>query len=108
VATVGLSKANEMLFTGDRITAKEALEWGFVGKIVPKGEALTESLLLAEKIAGNPPMAVKACKKAVAFLPRRDIEAGLLYETELFAERFAGREQKEQMNVFLNKQKRKD
>lgn len=40
--TIGVTKAKEMLFLGSSISAQEALAYGLVNKVVPKGQALAE------------------------------------------------------------------
>ena len=52
--------AAELLLTGDHIDAQRALQLGLVGHVVPDGEALTKALEIAERIAANGPLAVKA------------------------------------------------
>ena len=60
---VGWSKACEMAFTGDLLSAQEALACGLVSKIVPKDELLPAAHRLARRIAANPPLAVRATKR---------------------------------------------
>jgi enoyl-CoA hydratase/carnithine racemase len=60
---VGLSRAMEMSFTGDTIDAQAALACGLVSRIVPEGELLAAARALAEKIAANPPRAVRMTKR---------------------------------------------
>lgn len=58
--------ALEMLFTGEPITADDALKWGLINKVVPAGPgnpALEAALALADRIAGNAPLAVQASKR---------------------------------------------
>ncbi|CAN5747842.1 crotonase/enoyl-CoA hydratase family protein [soil metagenome] len=55
--------AMELLFTGDPITANEALEWGLINKVVPDGTVLDAALELAERITVNAPLAVSASKR---------------------------------------------
>ena len=59
---VGREKASELLFTGDIIDAAEAKEIGLVSRVVPQADLLPTALAIAEKIAANPPQAVKALK----------------------------------------------
>ncbi len=54
------ARAMEMLLTGDLITAAEALELGFLNRVVPRAELLETATEIAEKIASNGPLAVKA------------------------------------------------
>src|SRR5258705_9591613 len=45
--------AAEILLTGRHVTAKEALAFGLVGRLVPKGEALAEAMKVAGEVAAN-------------------------------------------------------
>ena len=60
--TVGMSRACELLFTGDVIDAKQAAEWGLVSKAVPADTLMDESLALATRIAQQPPHALRLAK----------------------------------------------
>jgi enoyl-CoA hydratase/carnithine racemase len=60
---VGFSKACEMALTGDAIDAKEALACGLVSRVVPDAELMTEARKLAQRIAVNPPHAVRMAKR---------------------------------------------
>jgi enoyl-CoA hydratase/carnithine racemase len=62
---IGLSKAMEMLLTGEFIDAQEALRVGLISRIVPGDQLMKEARLLAEKIASNGPMAVRMTKELV-------------------------------------------
>jgi enoyl-CoA hydratase len=62
---VGREKAAELLFTGDVITAEEALRIGLVSRVVPHDELLPTALALAGKIAANPPLAVQRLKRGL-------------------------------------------
>jgi enoyl-CoA hydratase len=54
--------ALEMLFTGDYISAKRALELGLVNRVVSAAQVMAESLALANRIAGNAPVSVRRMK----------------------------------------------
>jgi enoyl-CoA hydratase/carnithine racemase len=60
---VGYAKAAELAFIGETILAKEALDLGLVNKVVPEGSALDAALEMANKIAANAPLAVRATKR---------------------------------------------
>ena len=51
-----------MLFTGDVIDAATAKEWGLVSEIYPADELMGEAMKLAERIAGQPPQALRLAK----------------------------------------------
>lgn len=57
--------AKRMLFTGEPITASEALAVGLVDEVVPTGTGLNRALEIAAAIARNAPLAVTAVKRAV-------------------------------------------
>ena len=60
--TIGMSRAAELLFTGDVIDAAKAAEWGLVSKAVPAADPMGEALALAERIAAQPPHALRMAK----------------------------------------------
>ncbi|HEU0204472.1 MAG TPA: crotonase/enoyl-CoA hydratase family protein [Burkholderiaceae bacterium] len=60
---VGLSRAAEMLFTGDVLDAKEALAAGLVSRVVPADQLQATVHGLAERIAANPPHALRLAKR---------------------------------------------
>ena len=62
---IPLSVALEMTLTGDSITAARAYELGLVNAVVPGEEALTRAVEIADRIAGNGPLAVTAVKELV-------------------------------------------
>jgi enoyl-CoA hydratase len=57
--------AMELLLTGDPITADDALRHGLVNRVVEPGRLLDEAFALAERIAANGPLAVRAIKRTV-------------------------------------------
>jgi E-phenylitaconyl-CoA hydratase len=62
---VSLSNAMLMLLTGDRIDAQEACRIGLVSKVVPLAELKKAAREVAERIAANAPLAVRAVKRLV-------------------------------------------
>jgi len=55
--------AAEAIFTGASIDASTALRWGLVNRVVPSAEVVETALALAEAIADNAPLAVRASKR---------------------------------------------
>ncbi|MEE4024866.1 crotonase/enoyl-CoA hydratase family protein [Gordonia sp. PKS22-38] len=60
---IGYERAAEMTFTGDRVDAATALEWGLVSRVVPDDVLLDEAKALAARIAKNPPHALRMAKR---------------------------------------------
>jgi enoyl-CoA hydratase/carnithine racemase len=60
--TIGMSRAAEMLFTGDVIDAQTAVAWGLVSRAVPADALMDEAIALAERIAAQPPHALRLTK----------------------------------------------
>lgn len=61
---------NELLFTGDAISAHRALDLGLINQVVPPAEVLTAALALADRINANAPLAVQATKRLAARIDR--------------------------------------
>lgn len=59
---VGYARAAEMLFTGDAIDADTALAWGLVNRVVAPDRLMDEALALADRIAAQPPQALRMAK----------------------------------------------
>ena len=62
---MGLRKAKEMLFTGERVDAAEALRIGMVNRVVPTDKLSEETLALAQRIAQAPPFGLRLLKKSL-------------------------------------------
>jgi len=60
--TVGMSRACELLFTGDVIDAATAETWGLVSKVVPAEQLMDAAMELAERIASQPTHALRLSK----------------------------------------------
>lgn len=53
----------ELILTGEPLSAADALRWGLINQVVPDGTVVDAALELAERIAGNAPLAVQASKR---------------------------------------------
>ena len=62
---MGSRRAKEMLFTGEDMSAADALSVGMVNRVVPLGELESATLALAERIAARPSMGLTLAKQAV-------------------------------------------
>lgn len=62
---VGIRKSKELMWTGERLPAEEALNLGMVNKVVPRDKLEEETMQLAHKIAQTPTGAVQASKRSI-------------------------------------------
>jgi enoyl-CoA hydratase len=65
VRQIPYTVAADLLLTGRHITAAEAREIGLIGHIVPDGQALARALEIADMIAANGPVAVRAILRTI-------------------------------------------
>ena len=100
---VGPGLAAELIFTGRRVAAEEALRIGLVNAVYPADQLLPEAMKLARQIAANSPRAVRAAKRAMALAFAGDPAAGLATELALFGSTFGSADQREGMRAFVEK-----
>ncbi|MCK9276375.1 MAG: enoyl-CoA hydratase/isomerase family protein [Syntrophales bacterium] len=77
---VGVGKAKELIYTGRRIDAQEALRIGLVEHVFPKDMLMPEAVKLAREIAKNGAPVV-GCKRAINIAMSYPIDAGLMFES---------------------------
>lgn len=102
---VGAGMAKQMIYTAKNIKADEALRIGLVNAVYPLEELLTAAEKMANTIAKNAPIAVRACKKAINDGLQVDIDQAIVIEEKLFGGCFETDDQKEGMAAFLEKRK---
>ncbi len=103
--TIGVTKAKELLYTGDTMDAAEALRVGLVSKVVPVGKVLEEARTIARKIARQPGVTLRVTKDVVNTGLNLDIKSALAYEARCFEMLFDTEDQKEGMAAFVEKRK---
>lgn len=81
--SMGRARATELLLTGRRFDAAEALEWGFVNCVVAPSDVLAEACALARMVAGNPAFGVRLTKEML----RTTATAGSLREAVMLENR---------------------
>jgi enoyl-CoA hydratase len=100
---VGREKTAELLFTGEVIDANEAERIGLVSRVVPHDELIPEALSLAEKIAANPPLAVRRLKAGLREALDPDYAALGAWVSASLAELFQTEDHREGVKAFLEK-----
>lgn len=100
---VGFSKATELALTGETISAKEALAIGLVSRVVPAGELLGAAREVADKIAANPPHAVRMTKRLLREGQTATLANILEMSAAMQSLAHATRDNDEAMDAFLEK-----
>jgi enoyl-CoA hydratase/carnithine racemase len=103
--TVGKARAMELVLTGRRFDAKEALEMGMVNRVTKKGVWLDEAMELAGVVARRPPLAARLAKEAILTAEETGLTAGVEAERRLFGVAMATEDRVEAMQAFLEKRK---
>ena len=100
---IGKNRAKEMIFTGKRITAREALALGIVTRVVPV-EQVEEALRnLAGEICANAPIAVRQAKKAIDLGMNVDLDTGIEIEMQVYNVNLPTEDRQEGIRAFNEK-----
>jgi len=100
---LGTGRAFEMLLTGRKISADEALRSGLVTRVFPHAQLLAEAEALAREISQLAPLAIRACLEAVTRGLDLPLAEGLELERELFSRLFTTEDMREGTRAFLEK-----
>ena len=100
---VGPSRAMDMLLTGRKVGAAEALQMGLADRIAEPEKLLDETMELMKAITTKAPKAVAGCKKCVHVAMESSLEDGLRYEAELAGELAETEDAKEGIRAFMEK-----
>ncbi|MEK2688605.1 enoyl-CoA hydratase/isomerase family protein [Bdellovibrio sp. GT3] len=102
---VGQRKARELTYTGNMITAQEALGYGLVNKVVPQAELMATVMKTVEAILSKAPIAVGMAKRSINQAWDMDVEEAQKNEARIFAELFNTEDVKEGTGAFIEKRK---
>ncbi len=101
--TVGVGMAKQLIYTARNIKADEAFRIGLVNAVYSQEELLPAAEKMANTIAANAPIAVRACKKAINEGLQLDIDKAIELEEKIFGDCFETEDQREGMANFLRK-----
>jgi len=101
----GRSATLELCLLGQPMEAARALQLGILTRVVPAGQLQAETTLLAEQLAQSAPQALRGVLDAVLVGGETSLEAGLDYETQVFALAFSTDDMKEGTDAFLARRK---
>ncbi len=100
---VGVSRANELLFTGRLLLGEEAAQIGLASSACDKDDVLPRAMQMARTIAGNAPAAVRLTKEGLRETMNWDVRAGAYRESFAQAATLKMDDAKEGMNALLEK-----
>ena len=100
---IGPNRAKDMVLTGRRVAAAEALSWGLVDRVVPPENVMDEALALAELIAANGPIAVRQAKKSIDRGMDVSLDSGIALEIEAYNVAVPSEDRQEGINAFNEK-----
>ncbi len=103
VRLVGKLHAKEMIFTGEMVDAKKALEIGLVNAVMPREQLLAHCRAVAAKIVTRGPLAVARAKRLVERGYDMPLRAANRQEAESFALLFDTEDRREGMRAFIEK-----
>jgi len=100
---VGVGQAFKLIYTGEIISADEALRIGLVEEVVPPDQLMSRARALATAIATKSPVAIRLIKEAIQASLETPLSEGLRLETSLISLAFASEDKREGVRAFLEK-----
>jgi enoyl-CoA hydratase/carnithine racemase len=102
---IGRGKAKELIFTGRRVDAREALEIGLVNKVAQPGALMETCLEMASMICETGPVAITQAKYAINYGCEVDIHSGLAIESNAYWVTIPTEDRTEGLTAFREKRK---
>jgi 2-(1,2-epoxy-1,2-dihydrophenyl)acetyl-CoA isomerase len=100
---VGWKRAAELMFTGDMLTAQNALEMGMINAVTPDDELMGRALSMAERLAASPTAAIGQIKKLLEASAVNDQRSQLELERKAQIESGKTKDFREGVTAFLEK-----
>jgi len=100
---VGIHRAKEIAFTGDRVDAKEAERIGLINRVVPHEQLEAATMELAKRLANSPTKAIGFIKKMMYKAWLMDAGSVLEYESFVNSQLFNSHDHEEGVKAFLEK-----
>ena len=102
---VGPAMARELIFTGRRISADEALRIGLANRLLPAGQLLDAAVAVIGEAARVAPTAVANAKRAMAAMDGLDTKKALEVEAQSFRQAFGTADSVEGRAAFVEKRR---
>lgn len=98
-------KAKELIFTGRRFGAREALELGILNRVVEDAALMDQARAMAVQMLANAPMALAQAKRAIDAASNMGLDPGLEFEAEAYQACLASSDRNEALAAFREKRK---
>jgi enoyl-CoA hydratase len=105
IRQIPLCRAKEIMFTGEQISAAEAVAIGLANKVVPKDQVLTAAKEIAAKIASKSPLVLELLKRTLLNGADMPLSAALPYEQSMIGLVLDTADSHEGCSAFLEKRK---
>jgi len=102
---IGRNKAKELIFTGRRVSAREALDLGLANYVVPAGELMEKTREILREITKNGPIALQQAKRAINLGLELDLNTALALEAECYNVCLATEDRNEGLRAFNEKRR---
>ena len=100
---VGYTKALELIYGGEKISADTCLDLHIVNKVVPSDELMSTAISLAEGLATKSPLAFEATKNAIRHAMTHGLFESMAYEAEAQMDLIASSDHQEAVMAFIQK-----
>jgi enoyl-CoA hydratase/carnithine racemase len=100
---VGVARAKDLILTGRRVGAAEALAMGLVSRVAPLARLREEAVALAAQVARNAPISLRQAKRAVDGGFDLPLDEALAFENRLYQDCLASKDRIEALRAFAEK-----
>ncbi|MBF7081751.1 enoyl-CoA hydratase/isomerase family protein [Desulfallas sp. Bu1-1] len=102
---IGRNRAKELIFTGRRISAREAFELGLVNHVVPADQLMAKTMDIMREITKNGPIALQQAKRAINLGVELELHTALALEAECYNVCLATGDRDEGLRAFNEKRR---
>jgi enoyl-CoA hydratase/carnithine racemase len=102
---IGVARAKDLILTGRRIGASEALAMGLVSRVAPPGKLREVALETAGLVARNAPVSIRQAKRAVDGALHLGLDEALAFENRMYQDCLGTRDRVEALRAFAEKRK---
>jgi enoyl-CoA hydratase/carnithine racemase len=102
---IGVARAKDLILTGRRVGAAEALAMGLVSRVAPPGRLREVAVEVAESVARNAPVSIRQAKRAVDGGLHLDLDAALAHENAMYQDCLGTKDRLEALQAFAEKRR---